>query len=160
MSWLAGFLVSRFLDFRFLVFLVSKLLGVLVSWFVGFVVSWVLGCKVDWLIRFTESEFRSFKIHLMHCLMILFLCYQQTMSCFLEGIDPIFKMFKKFQDGSSWFVGVRLFHNVQNIGLFDMSIFPRDFYLISLRSPGVSKDKNYWLWENRKRSKKNKSWTL
>ena len=36
--------------------------------------------------------------------------YQLSMSCFLIAIDPIFKILKNLSDGSSGFVGARLFH--------------------------------------------------
>ena len=53
-------------------FLVSKLLGFKVVWFNGVLVSWLQSLKV----------------------------YQMPISCFLEDIDPISKVFKNLFDGS------------------------------------------------------------
>ena len=39
--------------------------------------------------------------------------YQNYISCFLEDIDPISKIFKNLLDGSSGFCGSRLFQHLQ-----------------------------------------------
>ena len=49
--------------------------------------------------------------------------YQIAISCFLEDIDPIFKIYKKQLDESSWFVGARLVYNSKNFD-FGKSKFP------------------------------------
>ena len=71
-----GLLVYGFLLFRLLVF------GVwcLGSWFLGFKVPKFLGFKVSWFLSFNLS-------------MIPY--YQNSISCFREDIDPIFKIFKQ-----------------------------------------------------------------
>ena len=57
----------------------------------GFLVSWVcVSCFVGFLV--SKS-------------------YQMSISCLLKDIDPIPKIFKIFFNGSSSFVGARLFHN-------------------------------------------------
>ena len=53
----------------------------MVLWFYGLIVLWFLGLKV----------------------------YQIAISCFEEDIDPICKIFENLLDGSSGFVGARLF---------------------------------------------------
>ena len=77
-----GFLVSEFLSF----------LSFLIPWFLSFVVSWLLGFKA--------SQLRS-------CLgMIPY--YQMLISCSLEDIDPVSKLFENLFNGSSGFVGPSL----------------------------------------------------
>ena len=89
-SWLLGF---RFLDF-----LVSC-----------FVVSWFLG--------FNVSLFQNFK-HSYHVLGALLVPYYKiSISCSLEDIDPISKIFKNILNGSSDIFGARLFQNFQ---MFDL----------------------------------------
>ena len=65
-----------------------------VSWFLGFEVSWFLGLLFVWPIGLLVSKFQRFtkpfnvwKISLSY--------YQISTPCFLEGIDFIFKIFKK-----------------------------------------------------------------
>ena len=85
-SWFLGFKVSWFLDFK-------------VSWFQSFLVSKFLGFNASWFLGFKVSEI-----------------YQIAISCFLEEIDPISKIFKNSLDGSPGFVGTRLFHHFRNLG--------------------------------------------
>ena len=85
---------TSFLFCSFLVFVLS-----LVSWLLGFLVSW-----------FRSFEFQSFNISLKLCWKVLIPCYHNSISCFLEDIDPIFKIFKNLLDGSSGLFGPRLFH--------------------------------------------------
>ena len=80
---------------------VSSFVGLLTSWFRSFVVSKFLG--------FLFSKFQSFKVSLIAG-------YQTNISWFLEYIDPTSKMFKNSLDGSSGFVGTRLFHSFQTLG--------------------------------------------
>ena len=69
-----------------------------VSKFLGFLGYWCLGFLVSSFVRFLVSEFQSFedsKNHLMFLGKRLIPYYQNSISCFLEDIDPVFKIFKK-----------------------------------------------------------------
>ena len=54
-------------------------LGFLVFWFLGFLVSWFQSLLVSKLLGFKVSKI-----------------YQISISCFLEDIDPIFKILEKY----------------------------------------------------------------
>ena len=97
-SWLLDCLVSRFLGFLVFAFLIFGLFGFKVSWWQSFLVQ-----------RFKVSMIPH---------------YQISMSCFQEDIDPILKIFKKFQDGSSWFPGAPLLQH------FRFCRFPKMFRYI------------------------------
>ena len=84
-------------------------LGFLASWSLGFLVCWFLGLLVSRFPGFKVPEFQSFKVSTISC-------YQISISCFLEDIDLIFKIFKISLDGSAGFSGSRLFQNWQNMG--------------------------------------------
>ena len=81
----------------------KRFLGFLVSWSLtfGFLVSWcvVVGFLVSWFRGFLVSK-----------------KYQLYMSCFLEDIDLVSKIFKICSDGSSSLFGARLFENCQTFG--------------------------------------------
>ena len=86
-------MVSGFLDFWFL--------GVLVSSFLGFLVSKNHGFLVSKLHRINDS---------------ITPYYQLSISCFLMDIDLTSKTFKMLLNGSSGFVGGRLFQHFQIVG--------------------------------------------
>ena len=114
----------------FLGFLVLWILGFLVSWFLGLwvswlLVSWVLGFLVSWFQSSKFPKIQRFKNHLMSCLKILIPSYPISISCSLEDIDPIFKIFKKIQDGSSRNFGARLFQDFQSCGFPTILDFPQ-----------------------------------
>ena len=54
--------------------------------------------------------------------------YKMYNACFLEDIAPIFKSFKNMLDGSSRFVGARLFHNFRNVIVSKMLRFQKDMF--------------------------------
>ena len=90
----------------------------LVSWFLGFKHYWFIGFKVSWLSDFKVlliSWFQTFKASKI---------YQISMSCFLEDIDPISKIFKKSLDGSSGFPRA-LFSDFSKYWIFHILIFIR-----------------------------------
>ena len=62
--------------------------------FLGFLVSKFLGFKVVWLLGYDVSKI-----------------YQIRISCLLEDIEPISKIFKILLDGSAGLFGARLFQN-------------------------------------------------
>ena len=70
----------------FLGFLVSQFLGFKVSRFQSFLVSKLRGFKVAWFLGFD---------------VLMFPYYQNSISCFLEDIDPVSKIFKNLLDGYS-----------------------------------------------------------
>ena len=113
-------------------------LGFLVVGFLGFEVSWFLGFVVSWFRCFLVSKFQSFKVSKI---------YQITISCSLEDIDPISKIFKKFEDGSSCLFGACLFPRTKSWISYIMGcitiIFVGDhlFFPEYLRYLGFSKDK-------------------
>ena len=137
-SWFFGFLVHYFLGFFvqtssffwflgsssswFLSSLVPRFLDFLVSWVVGFLVSWFLGSTVPKFRSFKVSKFQRFEdskfqnLHLMSCLRILFPYYQHSISCFLEDIDPIFKIPKNLLVGSLGLFSPPLFKHFQHSG--------------------------------------------
>ena len=84
-SWCLGFLVvGRWCSvFGFVVF------GLLVYWFLGFLVSWLFGLLVYWFQK------------------------QLSISCSLEAIGPISKIFEILLNGCSSLFGARLFQNDQ-----------------------------------------------
>ena len=65
----------------------------------GFLVSWFLSLLVSKLLGFLVSKFQ----------MSMIPYYPNSISCFLEDIDPIFKMFKNCLDGSPGSFGTYLF---------------------------------------------------
>ena len=85
-------------------------------------VSRILGFLVPKFIGFKVSGFLGFKVSKI---------YQISISCFLIDVGPISKVFKILLYASSGCFGARLFQG---------------FLLISLRYPGVSKDKDSWFW--------------
>ena len=92
--------------------MVSKLLSILVSGFQSFLavrfqsflVSGFQSLLVSKALGFKIIGFKVSKIH------------QMSISCFLEDIDPISKVSKNLLDGSSGFLGIPLFENVQYFG--------------------------------------------
>ena len=64
-------------------------------WFLGF---WFLGFKVSWFLGFKAPKFQIFKkpFHVLKGFH-----YQILISCFQDDIDPIFKIFKNYEDGYS-----------------------------------------------------------
>ena len=54
---------------------------------------------------------------------------QKIISCFQEDVDPLFKISKNFQDGSSGFSSTRIFHKLQNY----------DFWISE-----ISKKNSFW----------------
>ena len=80
----------------------------LVSWFQSFVVSKVLGFKVSW--------FRSFKD------------LPIVISSLLEENDPISQNFKELLDGSSGFIGARLFENFKFVGFLTFLILLKQYF--------------------------------
>ena len=85
-------LLEKLLGFLFLGFLVSRILGVLAF---GFLVSKILGVLVSKILRFLVSKFQRFT--------------KFSISCFLIDIGPISKILEILLNGSSGFVGARLF---------------------------------------------------
>ena len=73
---------------------VSWFLGLSASWFLGFLVSWVLGLKVQ---SCKVTKLQRIKKTILCLLEYMVPYYQIAMSCFLEDIDPIFKILKKFR---------------------------------------------------------------
>ena len=87
--WFQRFLVSSFLEFFvswFLRFLVSWFLHFFVSWLLDFLVYWFLVCFVSWFLRFFVSSFLG--------LFVSSFSYSNFISCSLEDIGPIFKVFQ------------------------------------------------------------------
>ena len=76
-----GFLVSLFLVFSFLG---SWLLGLSVSWFLDFVVSQFLSLLLSLFLGFKVSKIKKVRAYF----------HEISISCFLEEIDPMFKIFK------------------------------------------------------------------
>ena len=75
---------------------------------------------------------------------------KQIISCFLEDIDPIFKISKNCLDGSPGSFGTYLF---ETFIFATISRLPKiinenesGLFLICLRCPSVSTDKYYWFW--------------
>ena len=127
----------------FSLFLVS---WVLVSCFFGllafgFLVSWFF---VPW---FKRSCFLGFKNPPMFFKRSV-PYYQFPISCFLTDIDVISKISRILSDGSSSFIGARLFFFIWSptISIFINILFlktPQEF-IVFFRYLGVSKDKNSW----------------
>ena len=95
-----------------------------VSWFLGFSVSQCLGSLVAWFLGFGVSKFLSFidskncnvfKRDWFHIAKIVF-------HIFID-IDLISKIFKILLDGSSGFVGARLFQKCQRLGFPNFEIY-------------------------------------
>ena len=128
--YLKSFLVSWFLGFWFLGFLVSWLLGFLVYWCLGVLVLWfcgfmVYGFMVLWFCFFVILWFYGF-IVLWFCDFMVFKNYKISIPCVQEGIHPISKVSKILLDGSSGFaapafsqidkhIGFPTFQNYKNI---------------------------------------------
>ena len=64
-------------------------------------------------LKFSKSQRFRKQIHFMRLLKILIPCYQNSISCFLEDIDPIFKISKNTLDGSPGLFGPHRFQHVQ-----------------------------------------------
>ena len=77
------------------------------SWFIGFL---VFDCCFSFY-GFLVSRF-----------------YQFSTSCFREDIDPISKMFSISLDGSSDFVGARLFQNRQKQGFPNLETYKNNIF--------------------------------
>ena len=128
----------------FLGFLVSWFLGSLVSWLLvpWFSGSWFLGFLVSKFLGLLVSKFQSSKDSMIPY-------YQTSISCFLENIDPISKIFKQYLDGYSCFFGHPSFPIFFNRFDFHFLRFVDNdccenyslFFLAYLTYPGVSKDK-------------------
>ena len=111
-----------------------------------------VGLSASWRLSFLVPKLQGFKVSKI-CTMfrwrILIQYYQISISCFLEDIDLIFKIFKKLLDESSEFVGLRLFqtcqkqHDVQIVRFPNIIFFENDSgpFLNHLKYPDVSKDK-------------------
>ena len=85
-----------------------------VVYFGGSLVSRLLGFKVSWFLDFAvakciDAELKVSKIHLMFRRKTLVPYYQMSISCCLLDIGPISKILKNLLDGSTGFVGARLF---------------------------------------------------
>ena len=79
------------------------------SWLLGFLVSKFLCFRVSsFLVSWCQmvSKFLGFKVSKI---------YQMLISCFQEKIGPISKIFKILLDGSTGFVGARLFEYCQHL---------------------------------------------
>ena len=64
-------------------------IGFFVSWSLGFKVPKIQSCKISNIQRF-KQQYNSFNVFWQ----ILIICYQIFISCFVEDIDPILKIFK------------------------------------------------------------------
>ena len=78
-------------------------------------------------------------------------------SCFLEDIEPISKIFKNILDGSSGLLGTSIFQNQFGSPKWKFNNNRENCFFICFSSPGVSKNKNSWLWGSGTRPKVPKS---
>ena len=129
----------------------KKVSCVLGFWFLRFTDSWFLGFRVSWLLGFKNSK----KLWGLYKLFGQY--YQISISCSLIDIDILPKLFNTLLDGSTAFCGAHLFEHDQHFG-FPKMRFTNHFkwlgiFLDYLRSPGVSKEKNKCLLEERTRPK-------
>ena len=125
--------------------------SLLVSWFLGlcFLVSWFLGFQVSWFLGFLVSNFQGFKDSTIPY-------YQISISCFFERY---WSHLQDFQDSITRIVGIcrrQSFSNFPSCWISKRNksmecFFSKRFriFLDLLRYPGVSNDKNKWLWEER-----------
>ena len=79
--------------------------------------SWFLAFKVSWFQSFSVSKFLGFKVSK--------IC-QISISCFLDDIDPISKIFKNLSNGSSEFVGARLLEVFKMLDSQHFEIYQHD----------------------------------
>ena len=92
----------------------ERILGFLVSEFIGFLFL-VLFFLIYWFQSFWTLELLGFEIsQLQNCIWYLIQkisipSYQNVIPCFLEDFDTVFKVFKKFHDGSSGLTGACFF---------------------------------------------------
>ena len=108
------------IDFSAYGFLAAWFLGFLVLWFLTFLVSWFLGFKVFWFQSFLVSKFLGFKVSLIPY-------YHNSISRFLEDIDPESKMFKNLLDRSSGFFG-SVYSNISKWSISKVLRFPIMFF--------------------------------
>ena len=84
----------------------------MVLWFYGFMALWLYSLMACWFYGFMVLDLMVVWFYGFLVARI----YQVPISCFLMDLEPISKVFKISLDGSSGFVGARLFQNREKCG--------------------------------------------